>query len=164
MSRSGSFGLNPKKTYGTTQSINEVVPGTKYSDNLGEWICITANGAIAQYDFVLFDPTSSTGQAASATTTTAGSTMQLGGFAQAALATGEVGFIWVGGQLGGGKGKGIKGTVTGAYTALALLYTTATAGQISSTSTTQIKGVIGLTTTAGAGTTELFSVGGISVN
>ena len=165
MARSASFGLNPKKSYGTSQSIQEVVPGRRFSDVNGDWLCITANGAIAQYAWCVFDPNSTTFQAAEMTTTNAGSATLQAGVAQFALATTEVGFIWLGGSGGGGYGKGIKGKVAASYVAKAILYTTATAGVADDASTTKIQGVVGLSTDSGSGSSiELYSSGPIYVN
>lgn len=161
MSRSGSFGVNYKKTYGTAPSINEAVVGDLGSNIHGEWMFIQASSAISQYDFVAI---SSTYTAASLTTTTAGSTLQFIGVAQVALAASEYGWVWIGGPAGGGVGAGIKGNVSAAVTIASALYTTATAGQASNTATTKIQNVSPTAATAAAGSVELRSFGYISVN
>jgi hypothetical protein len=170
MARSGRFGLNPKKTYGTSQSITNVVPGKVYSDNRGDWLCIVASGAITQYDAVLFDPTSATFTAASVTYATAGSgtgKRYTVGIAQWALATGETGLVWIGGGAAGGQGSGIKVRVAASFAAGAPMYTTGTAGVLDDTTTTQtlIPNLVGLTTDSGAGSAiEVYSHDHLYIN
>ena len=161
MSRSGNFGVNYKKTYGSAPSINEAVVGDLGSNVHGEWIFVQASGAVAQYDFVVI---SSAYAASSLTTTNAGATAQYVGVAQAALASGEYGWVWIGGPAGGGVGSGIKGNVSAAVTIASIVYTTTTAGQVSNTATTKVQNVSPTAATAGAGSVELRSFGYLNVN
>lgn len=162
MSRSGSFGVNFKRTYDST-----VVPSlpAKLGDlgtcPEGEFIFVQADGAIAQYAFVRI---SDDGQADELTTTKAGSNNLQVGVAQAAAADNEYLWVWIGGPGGGGVGTGIKGKVAASYAADANLNTTATAGVADDASTTKIANVVGLTTVVGAGTVELKSTGYLLVN
>jgi hypothetical protein len=163
MARSGSFGVNYKKSFGTSQAIPEHKVGDLGTDIHGEYIYIQASAAISQYDFLLI---SSTFTGASLTTTNASTTAQYVGVAQFALANGEYGWIWIGGPAGGGVGTGIKGNVSAAVTISSIVYTTATAGQVSNTSssTVKIQNVSPTAATAGAGSVELRSFGYLSVN
>ena len=164
MARSGSFGLNFRKSYGTAPSIIEHKLGDLGSDTDGEWMFIQASGTVAQYDAVsittAFVATSLVDSGAFTTT------FQVG-IAQTALATGEYGWVWVGGPLGGGSGKGIKVNIasTGS-TANTALYTTATAGKLSLTSAShsKVSNVFAISTVASTGTTEVQSVGYLAVN
>lgn len=161
MARSGSFGVNYKKSYGSTPTIPEAKVGDLGTDIHGEWVYVQASAAINQYDFVLI---SSTFTAAGLTTTNAGSAAQYVGVAQYALANGEYGWVWIGGPSGGGVGVGIKGNVAAAVTSGGKLYTHATAGQVSNTATVQVTNVSTTAATAGAGSVELRSFGYFGVN
>ena len=161
MSRSGSFGVNVKKSYGSSPSIPEAKVGDLGSDIHGEYMYILAATTIAQYDFVVI---SSTFSASALTTANAGSTLQYVGVAQAAIANGEYGWVWVGGPAGGGVGTGIKGNVSAAVAIATNLQTTTTAGQVSNTATTKVQNVSPCAATAAAGSVELRSFGYLSVN
>ena len=162
MSRSGSFGVNFKKSYGSTPSIIESKLGEIGSNIDGEWVYVLASATVNLYDFVAITGTNTV---APLTTTTAGSSTLQIGVAQAALASGEYGWVWIGGAMGGGIGLGIRGNVSAAVgTAGANLNTTATAGQVSTTSTTLIKNLAACATTTGAGSVELRSTGYLTVN
>jgi hypothetical protein len=163
MARSGSFGLNIKKTWTSTTPIPEHKLGDLGTDIHGEYVYVTASAAISQYDFVLI---SSTFTAAPLTTTNASTTAQYVGVAQIAFANGESGWVWIGGPAGGGVGTGIKGNVSAAVTIASIVYTTATAGQVSNTSasTVKIQNVSPTAATAAAGSVELRSFGYLSVN
>lgn len=161
MARSGSFGINYKKSYGTDPSIVEAKLGDLGTDTDGEWVYVKASAAVAQYAFVVITKDNTV---AELTTTNAGSNSLQVGVAQIALAANEYGWVWIGGPMGGGTGKGIKGKIAASYVAEANLYTTATAGVADDAATTLIKNVVGLTATVGAGTVELKSQGYLSVN
>lgn len=162
MARSGSFGVNYRKTFGTDPSVIEHRLGDLGSDVDGEWVFVKAASAITQYDFVVI---ASDNTVASLTTTNATSASLQIGVAQVALAANEYGWVWIGGPMGGGTGKGIKGRCLTLYAANANLYTTATAGCADDTATTLIKNVVGLATVGGSTTAvELKSMGYLSVN
>ena len=57
MSRSGSFGVNVKKSYGTAPSITEAVLGDLGSNPEGEYVYVQAASAVAQYDAVAISRT-----------------------------------------------------------------------------------------------------------
>lgn len=153
MSGSGSFGVNYKKVWdGVTIPLPAKVKDVGHSTE-GTFVFVQANGAIAQYDFVHID---TNGQAAKCTTTLAAQTSQVGA-AQVAAADNEYLWVWVGGEQGGGLGKGIKGSILTLYAAYNTLYTTGTAGSADDSATTKIIGVVGLTTTSGTQTVELAS-------
>lgn len=162
MTRSGCFGANYKKSYGTDPAIVEFKLGDLGSDTDGEWVYVKASASVAQYAFVAIAKDNTV---AELTTTTAGSNSLQVGVAQVALAANEFGWVWIGGAMGGGVGKGIKGKALTLYASEANLYTTATAGCADDTATTLIKNVVGLAT-VGASTTavELKSQGYLSVN
>lgn len=168
MARSGSFGINFKKSYGTAPSVVEHRVGDLGTDIDGEWVFVVADATgVSQYDAVSisnsFVATKLVDAGAAFTTT-----VQVG-VAQIALAANEYGWVWIGGPLGGGTGKGIKVNIasTGA-TAATALYTTASAnnGKLSLTaaSHSKVSNVFPLTTLAAAGTVELQSVGYMSIN
>lgn len=161
MARSGSFGVNYKKTFGTDPAIVEAKLGDLGSDSDGEWVYVKASAAVAQYAFVAIAKDNTV---AELTTTTAGSNSLQVGVAQNALALNEFGWVWIGGPMGGGTGKGIKGKIAASYVAEANLNTTATAGVADDASTTLIKNVVGLTATTGAASVELRSNGYLCVN
>jgi hypothetical protein len=161
MSRSGSFGINFKKTYDST-----VVPLPAKITDLGscpegEFLFVQADGAIDQYGFVKIE---ADGQAAMLTTTNAGSNNLQVGVAQVAALDNDYLWVWVGGIGGGGASTGIKGKLAASYVAKANINTTATAGVGDDASTTKIANVVGLTTLVGAGTVELKSTGYLTVN
>lgn len=161
MARSGSFGVNGKKTWDGVSSPLPAALGDVGSDINGDWIFVQADGAVAQYAFVAI---SDDGQAKELTTVVAGSNNLQAGAAQVAAADNEYLWVWIGGIGGGGVGTGIKGKVAAAYVADANLNTTAVAGVADDASTTLIKNVVGLTTVVGAGSVELKSTGAICVN
>lgn len=153
MSGSGSFGVNYLKVWdGVEIPLPAVVTDVGSSPD-GQFVFVQADGAIAQYAFVKI---TTAGQAAEATDAIAGP-LQIG-VAQVAAADNEYLWVWIGGAMGGGTGKGIKGKILTGYTAGAALYTTATAGCADDTNTTDlIRGVYGLTTTSGTQAVELAS-------
>jgi len=161
MARSGSFGVNYKKAIPSTPAIQEYKLGDLGSDPDGEWVYVQASAAVAQYAFVAIAKDNTV---AELTTTTAGSNSLQVGVAQFAFASGEQGWVWIGGAMGGGVGKGVKGKIAASYVAEANLNTTATAGVADDASTTLIKNVVGLTATTGAAAVELRSNGYLSVN
>ena len=161
MSQSGSFGVNYKKAFATTEAILPAKVGTVGSLVEGDFVFVQADGAIDQYGFVKIE---ADGQAAMLTTTNAGSQALLVGVAQVALADNEYGWVWIGGPMGGGVGKGIKGKVAAGFVAKANLNTTATAGVADDASTTLIKGGVGLASTTPAAAVELGSVDHLRVN
>jgi hypothetical protein len=164
MSRSGSFGVNYKKTYGTAPSINEAVLGDLGTNPEGEYVFIKASATINQYDVVSID---SSYNATSIQDSGAYTTSFQVGIAQVALASSEYGWVWIGGAVGGGLNKGIKVNIasTGS-TAATALYTTATAGKLSLTSSahSKINNLFAISTVASTGTTEVQSTGYLSVN
>jgi len=125
MARSGSFGVNYKKSYGTDPSVVEHRLGDLGSDIDGEWVFVKASANVAQYAFVVITKDNTV---AELTTTNATSASLQVGVAQVALATNEFGWVWIGGPVGGGLGKGIRGKALTLYAAEANLFTTATAG------------------------------------
>ena len=161
MARSGSFGVNYKKSFGTDPAVVEHKLGDLGSDTDGEWCFVKASASVAQYAFVAIAKDNTV---AELTTTTAGSNSLQVGVAQIALAANEYGWVWIGGPMGGGVSKGIKGKIAASYVAEANLNTTATAGVADDASTTVIKNVVALAATVGAGTVELRSNGYLSVN
>jgi len=159
MARSGSFGVNYKKSFGTDPAIIEAKLGDIGSDSDGEWMYVKAGGTIAQYAFVLIS------DAFLATETSgASSIVQHVGVAQNALATNEFGWVWIGGPAGGGVGKGIKGKIAASYVANTPLLTTATSGVADDAGSTTIKNVSATTLTTGAANVELKSTGYLTLN
>ena len=153
MSGSGSFGVNFKKVWdGVSSPLPAKLKDVGHSTE-GSFVFVQANGAIAQYDFVHID---TEGQAAKCTTTLAAQTSQIGA-AQIAAADNEYLWVWIGGEQGGGTGKGIKGSILTGYVAKNTLYTTATSGSADDTATTKLIGVVGLTATTATQTVELAS-------
>ena len=161
MSQSGSFGASYKKSFATTEAILPAKVGTVGSLIEGDFVFVQADGAVDQYGFVKIE---ADGQAAMLTTTNAGSQALLVGVAQVALADNEYGWVWIGGPMGGGVGKGIKGKVAAGFVAKNNLNTTATAGVADDASTTLIKGGVGLASTTPAAAVELGSVDHLRVN
>lgn len=159
MAESGSFGLNSTRSYASTYAGG--LPAKvldKGSDKRGDWVFVLASAAIAQYAFVGI---TGAGAAAELTTTTYASSAQIG-VAQVAIASGEYGWVWVGGVAGGGTGVAIKGKVAASYVAFAQLNTTAVAGVADDAATKLLGGVVGLTTDGGSGSSiELQSAGPI---
>jgi hypothetical protein len=161
MSQVGSFGVNYKKTF-TADTLPLPVPVTTVGSLVeGDFVFVQADGAIDQYGFVKIE---ADGQAAMLTTTNAGSNALMVGVAQVAAADNEYLWVWVGGPMGGGVGKGIRGKVAASYVAKANLNTTATAGVADDASTTLIKGGVGLASTTPAAAVELGSVDHLRVN
>tara|TARA_R110000868_G_scaffold31617_4_gene115782 strand:- start:4578 stop:5063 length:486 start_codon:yes stop_codon:yes gene_type:complete len=161
MSQSGSFGVNYKKAFATTEAILPAKVGSVGSLIEGDFVFVQADGAVDQYGFVKIE---ADGQAAMLTTTNAGSQALLVGVAQVALTDNEYGWVWIGGPMGGGVGKGIRGKVAAGFVAKANLNTTATAGVADDASTTLIKGGVGLASTTPAAAVELGSVDHLRVN
>lgn len=159
MSQVGSFGVNYKKVWDSTSAMLPAALGTVGSLVEGDFVFVQADGAIAQYAFVKI---TSAGQAAEATDAIAGP-IQIG-VAQVAAANDEYLWVWIGGPMGGGTGKGIKGKILTGYSAGNALYTTATAGCADdATSTDKLNGVVGLAGTSGTEAVELASTGHIAV-
>lgn len=159
MARSGSFGVNYKKSFGTDPAIVEAKLGDIGSDIDGEWIYVKAGAAVAQYAFVLIS------DAFVATETSGASTIvQHVGVAQAALLTNEFAWVWIGGPGGGGVGKGIKGKIAASYVANTPLLTTAASGVADDAGSTTIKNVSATTLTTTAANVELKSTGYLTLN
>jgi hypothetical protein len=159
MARSGSFGVNYKKSFGTEPTIVEAKLGDIGSDSDGEWMYVKAGAAVAQYAFVLIS------DAFVATETSgASSIVQHVGVAQAALATNEFAWVWIGGPAGGGVGKGIRGKIAASYVANTPLLTTAAAGVADDAGSTTIKNVSATTLTTSAASVELKSTGYLTLN
>lgn len=159
MARSGSFGVNYKKSFGTDPAVVEHKLGDIGSDTDGEWMFVKASASIAQYAFVLIS------DAFLATETSgASSIVQHVGVAQAALAANEFGWVWIGGPAGGGVGKGIRGKIAASYVANTPLLTTATSGVADDAGSTTIKNVSGTVATTGAANVELKSTGYLALN
>lgn len=161
MSQVGSFGVNYKKTFTTDTLPTPVALATVGSLPEGDFVFVQADGAIDQYGFVKIE---ADGQAAMLTTTNAGSNALMVGVAQVAAADNEYLWVWIGGPMGGGVGKGIRGKVAAGFVAKANLNTTATAGVSDDASTTLIKGGVGLASTTPAAAVELGSVDHLRVN
>jgi hypothetical protein len=161
MSQVGSFGVNYKKVFTGTDLPLPVAVGTVGSLVEGDFVFVQADGAVDQYGFVKIE---ADGQAAMLTTTNAGSNALMVGVAQVAAADNEYLWVWIGGPMGGGVGKGIKGKVAAGFVAKANLNTTATAGVADDASTTLIKGGVGLASTTPAAAVELGSVDHLRVN
>jgi hypothetical protein len=161
MSQVGSFGVNYKKTF-TIDTLPLPVPVTTVGSLVeGDFVFVQADGAIDQYGFVKIE---ADGQAAMLTTTNGGSNALMVGVAQVAALDNEYLWVWIGGPMGGGVGKGIRGKVAASYVAKANLNTTATAGVADDASTTLIKGGVGLASTTPAAAVELGSVDHLRVN
>ena len=159
MARSGSFGVNYKKSFGTDPAVVEHKLGDIGSDTDGEWMFVKASASIAQYAFVLIS------DAFLATETSgASSIVQHVGVAQAALAANEFGWVWIGGPAGGGVGKGIRGKIAASYVANTPLLTTATSGVADDAGSTTIKNVSGTVATVAAANVELKSTGYLTLN
>ena len=159
MARSGSFGVNYKKSFGTDPAIVEAKLGDLGTDTDGEWMYVKAGAAVAQYAFVLIS------DAFIATETSGASTIvQHVGVAQFALLTNEFAWVWIGGPAGGGVGKGIKGKIAASYVVNTPLLTTAAAGVADDAGSTTIKNVSATTATVGAASVELKSTGYLTLN
>ena len=96
---SQGFGVNPGKTFTTTDLPLPVGVGSVGKTPYGTWMFVQASGAIDQYAAVVI---SDDGQAAMATTTNAGSNSLQVGIAQVAAANDEYLWVFVGGVGGGG--------------------------------------------------------------
>ena len=160
MAFTGNFGLNSTRTW--SAALFASTPVAKLldtgSDKRGTFVFVKAGATIAQYAFVGI---TGDGTATELTTTTYASSAQIG-VAQVAFASGEYGYVWVGGVAGGGTGVAIKGKVAASYVAFALINTTATAGVADDAATKILGGVVGLTTDSGSGSSiELQSSGPI---
>ena len=153
MSQSGSFGVNYKKTFLSTDVALPAAVLARGNNKFGEFLFCLAGGAIAQYAAV---GVTSAGSATELTTTTYAASMAVG-FAQVAVASGEYFWLWIGN--GGGTNSGIKGKVAASYAAYGVIHTTATAGVVDDAATKVLGGVVGLTTDGGSGSSvELFAV------
>jgi hypothetical protein len=159
MARSGSFGVNYKKSFGTDPAVVEHKLGDLGSDIDGEWMFVKASASVAQYAFVLISDTFTVAE-----TSGASSIVQHVGVAQVALATNEFGWVWIGGPAGGGVGKGIKGKIAASYVANTPLLTTAASGVADDAGSTTIKNVSATTLTTGAASVELKSTGYLTLN
>lgn len=159
MARSGSFGVNYKKSYGTDPSAFPAKLGDVGSDIDGEWMFVKASASVAQYAFVLVSDTFTVAE-----TSGGSSIVQHVGVAQVALASGEYGWVWIGGPAGGGVGKGIKGKIAASYVANTPLLTTGTSGVADDAGSTTIKNVSATTLTTGAANVELKSTGYLTLN
>lgn len=159
MARSGSFGVNYKKLFGTDPAVIEHKLGDIGSDIDGEWMFVKASAAVAQYAFVLVTDTFAVAETSGASTI-----VQHVGVAQVALLTNEYAWVWIGGPAGGGVGKGIKGKIAASYVANTPLLTTAAAGVADDAGSTTIKNVSATTLTTGAASVELKSTGYLTLN
>lgn len=159
MSGSGSFGVNYKKVWdGASIPLPAKLADVGVSPE-GKFVFVQADGAVAQYAFVKI---TNAGQAAEATDAIAGP-IQVG-VAQVAAADNEYLWVWIGGAMGGGAGKGIKGKILTGYVAGNALYTTSTAGCADdATATDKLNGVVGLANTSGTQAVELASTSEIAV-
>lgn len=159
MARSGSFGVNYKKSFGTDPAIVEAKLGDLGTDTDGEWMYVKASAAVAQYAFVLITDTFTAAETSGASTI-----VQHVGVAQNALLTNEFAWVWIGGAAGGGVGKGIKGKIAASYVVNTPLLTTAAAGVADDAGSTTIKNVSATTATVGAASVELKSTGYLTLN
>ena len=159
MARSGSFGVNYKKSFGTDPAVIEHKLGDIGSDTDGEWMFVKASASVAQYAFVLVSDTFTVAE-----TSGASSIVQHVGVAQVALLTNEYAWVWIGGPAGGGVGKGIKGKIAASYVANTPLLTTAAAGVADDAGSTTIKNVSATTLTTTAASVELKSTGYLTLN
>jgi len=159
MARSGSFGVNFRKSYGTDPAVIEHKVGDIGSDTDGEWMFVKASASVAQYAFVLVTDTFTVAE-----TSGASSIVQHVGVAQVALAANEYGWVWIGGPAGGGVGKGIKGKIAASYVVNTPLLTTATSGVADDAGSTTIKNVSATTATVAAANVELKSTGYLTLN
>lgn len=159
MARSGSFGVNYKKSFGTDPAVIEHKLGDIGSDIDGEWMFVKASAAVAQYAFVLVTDTFTVAETSGASTI-----VQHVGVAQVALLTNEYAWVWIGGPAGGGVGKGIKGKIAASYVANTPLLTTAAAGVADDAGSTTIKNVSATTLTTTAASVELKSTGYLTLN
>jgi len=159
MARSGSFGVNYKKSFGTDPAIVEAKLGDLGTDTDGEWMYVKASAAVAQYAFVLISDTFTAAETSGASTI-----VQHVGVAQNALLTNEFAWVWIGGAAGGGVGKGIKGKIAASYVVNTPLLTTAAAGVADDAGSTTIKNVSATTATVGAASVELKSTGYLTLN
>lgn len=159
MARSGSFGLNFRKSYGTDPSVVEHKLGDIGSDVDGEWMFVKASASVAQYAFVLVSDTFTVAE-----TSGASSIVQHVGVAQVALAANEYGWVWIGGPAGGGVGKGVRGKIAASYVVNTPLLTTATSGVADDAGSTTIKNVSGTAATVAAANVELKSTGYLTLN
>jgi hypothetical protein len=159
MARSGSFGVNYKKSFGTDPAIVEAKLGDLGTDTDGEWMYVKASAAVAQYAFVLITDTFTAAETSGASTI-----VQHVGVAQNALLINEFAWVWIGGAAGGGVGKGIKGKIAASYVVNTPLLTTAAAGVADDAGSTTIKNVSATTLTTGAASVELKSTGYLTLN
>jgi hypothetical protein len=113
-----------------------------------EWVYVQASGAITQYDAVGIDENY---QAAALTKAIADDGHQIG-FAQVAFTDNDYGWVAT-------RGSNISVRVAASCAADVALYTTATAGVLDDTSTSQtnIDGVVAVAAVATAGETEVIA-------
>lgn len=159
MARSGSFGVNYKKSFGTDPSVVEHRLGDIGSDTDGEWMFVKASAAVAQYAFVYVTDSFTVAESAAASTI-----VQHVGVAQIALAANEFGWVWIGGPAGGGVGKGIRGKIAASYVVNTPLLVTSTSGVADDAGLTTIKNVSATAATVAAANVELKSTGYLTVN
>jgi len=158
MSDSGAFGVNWRKAFNTdtVPSLPAKLGDLGHSPE-GTFIFCKAAEAITQYDFVSIKDDFTIVQMDN---TEAAITPRYYGACQVGLATNEYAWVWIGGEAGGGAGKGIKGRFIN-YIAKATVYTTATGGvcdDASGGSFVKLPLVLGLTTVGGtAAAAELQS-------
>jgi len=161
---SQGFGVNPGKTFTTTDLPLPVGVGSVGKTPDGTWMFVQASGAIDQYAAVVI---SDDGQAAMVNQTNDTVNNLQVGIAQVAAANDEYLWVFVGGVGGGGVGSGIRVKAAASYAADANLYTTTTDGVLdddTGSPAVLVKNVVGLTTLTGAGTVEVKTTGYMSVN
>jgi hypothetical protein len=156
MSFAGSHGIN-YKVASTSQGFG-LLDMSLHRDGL--FVFGQANGALTIYDWVKVD---NDGQVVQLTTTVSGAEPTQVGAVQVAFADNDFGWAFAG--IGGGSGKGIKGTFLASYVADAKAYTTATAGAADDTATDCIQHVCGITTVGGStASAEIFASGVMCTN
>lgn len=141
-------GADPTSVHETAQfKLGSIAVG---QDNR-KFVYVQANGAIDLNDFVTVDENF---QAAAGTTTTAAGAHLTAWAADIAYADNEFGWLTL-------SGANFNGNVLDGTTADAQLYTTATAGHLSTDSSTgdpiAVNGVVVVTVRSGAGATELLA-------
>ena len=146
MSFSGSFGVNYTRSFDAS-SVPSLPAhlGQIGSSPEGVFIFCKASEALTQYDWVSVKDDYTLTQMDN---TEAAIAPRYFGAVQAAALTNEYVWVWVGGDAGGGSGKGIKARFIN-YTAKATAYTTATGGvadDASGGSFVKLPNVVGLTT------------------
>lgn len=161
MSASGSFGVNYKRTWDGVSTPLPAKLGDLGSCPEGEFVFVKASAAVGQYDFVLVAKDNT----AAKTGTGAIGTVNQVGVAQVAFASGEYGWVWIGGANGGGIGSGIKGNLLASCVVDVPLLNSGTAGSADDTGTVRIQNVASTVTVGGsAAAVELRSTGHLVVN